>query len=100
MQTNVRFELKDALEGEDVRDDLALPCVIGPITGVEEASVYGHERVIKVALQASVSVGVDDLEGVWVCDRHVVWSEAQEGSCKRNEEEAWVSSAEPRAEQK
>ena len=76
MQANVRFELEDALKREDVRDNLALPCVIGPITGVEEASVYGHERVIKVALQASISMGVDDLEGVRVCDRHVVWSEA------------------------
>ena len=97
MQANVRFKLEDALEGEDVRDDLALPCVIGPITGVEEASVDGHERVVKVALQGSVSVGVDNLEGVWVGDRHMVWSKAHEGSCKRNEDGAWVS-AEPRAE--
>jgi hypothetical protein len=66
--------------------------VIDPIAGVEEASVDGHERVVKVALQGSVSVGVDDLEGVWVGDRHVVWGEAYEGSCERNEEEAWVSS--------
>ena len=49
-------------------DDLALPRVILPIAGVEEASVDGHERVVEVALQASVSVGVDDLEGIWVGD--------------------------------
>ena len=98
MQTNVRFELEDALEREDVRDDLALPGVIGPIAGIEETSVDGHERVVKIALQGSVSVSVDDLEGVWIGDRHMVWSKAHKGSCERNEEEAWVSSR-PRAEQ-
>jgi hypothetical protein len=66
MQTNVRLELEHALLGEDVRDNFALSGVIVPIAGVEEAAVEGHERVIKVALQASVSVGVDGLEGVWV----------------------------------
>lgn len=51
-----------------MRDDLALPRVISPITGVEEPSVDGDEGVVEVALQASVSVSVDDLEGVWVGD--------------------------------
>lgn len=68
MVTNVRLKLEDVLEGEDMGDDLALPRVISTITGVEEASVDRHERVVEVALQASVSVGVDDLEGVWVGD--------------------------------
>jgi hypothetical protein len=92
IQTDVRFELEDALEGEDVRDNLALLCVIDPIAGVEKASVDGHERVVEITLQGSVPVGVDDLEGVWVGDRHVVWGEAYKGSCERNEEEVWVSS--------
>ena len=68
MQTNARLELEHALEGEDVRDDLAFPRVVVPIAGVEETSVEGHECVVEVALQASVSVGIDDLEGVWVGD--------------------------------
>ena len=68
MQTNVRLELEHALEGEDMRDDLAFPCVIGPIAGIEKASVDGHECVVEIALQASVPVSVDDLEGVWVGD--------------------------------
>lgn len=90
--TNVRLEFEDALEGENVRDDLALPCVIDSIAGVEEASVDGHECVVKVALQRPVSVGVDGLECVWVGDRHVVWGDAYKGSCIRNEGEGWVSS--------
>ena len=68
MQTDVRFELEHILEGENVRDDLALSRVVGPVAGVEEASVDGHERVVEVALQTSVSVGVDDLERVRVGD--------------------------------
>ena len=51
-----------------MRDDLAFPCVIGPIAGIEKSSMDGHERVIEIALQASVSVGVDDLEGIRVGD--------------------------------
>lgn len=86
MQTNVRFELEHVLEGEDVRDDLALPCVIGPNTGIEESSVDGHERVVEIALQASVPVGVDDLEGVWVGDRHVIWGKSNKGSCEMRTE--------------
>ena len=39
METNVRLKLKHVLQGEDVRDDLALSRVIGSVTGVEEASV-------------------------------------------------------------
>ena len=61
MLTNVGLKLEDALEGEDVRDDLALPRVILPIAGVEETSVDGHERIVEIALQASISMGVDDL---------------------------------------
>jgi len=66
MQTDIRLELQHILEGKYMRDDLALSRVIGPIAGVEEASVDGHKRIVKVALRASVSVGVDDLEGVWI----------------------------------
>jgi len=68
MQTNVRFELEHALEGEDVRDNLAFPRVIGPIAGIEKPSVDGHECVIEITLQAPVPVGVDDLEGIRVGD--------------------------------
>jgi hypothetical protein len=39
MHTDVRLKLEDALEGEDVRDDLALSRVIGTVPGVEKASV-------------------------------------------------------------
>ena len=86
MQANVRFKLEHALEGEDVRDDLAFPCVIGPIAGIEKSSVDGHECVVEVALQASVPVGIDGLECVWVGDRNVVWGKSDEGSCKRRRE--------------
>jgi len=68
MQADVRFKLEHALEREDVRDDLAFPCVIGPIASIEESSVDGHERIVEITFQASVPVGVDDLEGVRVGD--------------------------------
>jgi len=68
MQANVRFELEHALQGEDVRDDLAFPCVFGSIAGTENCSVDDHECVIEIALQAPVPVGVDDFEGAWVRD--------------------------------
>jgi hypothetical protein len=53
---DVGFKLKLVVEGEDVRDDLALSGVIG-CGSPEQASVDGHERVVEVALQGSVSVG-------------------------------------------
>ena len=68
MLADVRFELEHVLEGKDVRDDLALSCMIVPITGIEESPVDGYECVVEIALQASVPVGVDDLKGVWVGD--------------------------------
>ena len=82
MKPNVRLKLEYALEGEDVRYDLAFPGVIGSITGVEETSVDDDKCVIEIAFQDSVSMGVDDLEGIRVGDRHVVRSEAYEGPCK------------------
>ena len=88
MKTDVRFEFEHALEGEDVGDDLAFPCVVDATTGVEQSAVDGHERVVEVALQGSVAVGVDDLEGVRVGDRDVIWSEPNEVSCKTGPMEA------------
>ena len=40
MEKNVRFILERVLE-RDVRDDFTLPCVLGPITGVEEIWASG-----------------------------------------------------------
>ena len=68
MLANVGLKLEDALEGEDVGNDLALPRVILSIAGVEDTSVEGHKSIVEIALQTSVSMGVDDLEGVWVGD--------------------------------
>ena len=50
MQADVRFELEHALGGEDVRDDLAFPCVIGPIASIEDPFVDGRECVVEIAL--------------------------------------------------
>ena len=82
MQTNVRFELEHTLGGEDMRDDLAFPCMIGPITGSENSSADDHECIVEIAFHASAPMGVDGLEGVWVRDRNMVWSESDKGSCK------------------
>ena len=81
VQSNVRLKLEHALEGVGVRDNLAFPCVISSITSVEEGRVDRDKCVVEIALQISISVGVDDLEGIWVGDRHVVRSEPYEGSC-------------------
>ena len=70
MLTDVRFELEYVLEREDVGDDLALSCMIGSITGIEDAEplVDGRECIVEIALQSSVPMGVDNLEGVWIGD--------------------------------
>ena len=68
MLTDIRLELEHVLEGEDIGDDLALSCMIDPITSIEESSVNRHKCIVEVALQTSVSVGIDNLEGVWVGD--------------------------------
>ena len=82
MQSNVRLKLEYTLEGEGIRNDLALPGVVGSIACIEEISVDGEERVVVVALQSPACVRVNDLESVWVGDRHVVRSEPYEGSCR------------------
>ena len=70
MLTDVGFELQYALWREGIGDDLALSCVVGPITGIEDAESLadGHERVVEIALQTSVPMSVDDSKGVWVGD--------------------------------
>lgn len=46
---DVWFELGDALGAESMRDRLALPCMLGPIARVEEASSNGNEGIIVLA---------------------------------------------------
>ena len=78
----MRLKLKYTLEGEDMRNDLALPSVVSLIPGGKDISVNGEEGVVVVALQTSVFTGVDDLESIWVGDRHMVRSEPYEGPCR------------------
>ena len=68
MKPNVRLKLEDALEGEDVRNNLALPGMVISVAGVEETPMDGDKCIVEIALQTSVSMGVDDLEGIWVGD--------------------------------
>ena len=65
MPPNARLKLEYTLEGVDERDDLALPCVVDWIAGVEDIPVVGEECVIVIALQTPSSMTVDDLESVW-----------------------------------
>ena len=51
-----------------MRDHLTFPCVLGPVTDVEEIWASGDDGVIEVAFQASGSIRVDDFDGVWVGD--------------------------------
>ena len=79
MQSNLRLKLEHTLEGVSLRDDLAFPYVIGPITGAEGTPTDGDKCIVEVALQTPVSV--DDLEGIRVGDRYVVGGDAYEGPC-------------------
>ena len=79
MQLNARLKLECALEGEDMRTDLALPGVVSSITGIEGISVDGEEGAVVVTLQTPALVSVNDLKIVWVGDRHVVSSKLYEG---------------------
>ena len=58
---NVGLELKNRLDGEGVRDDLALARVLSSVSGVEETSADADEGVIEVAAkggQNSVATGL------------------------------------------
>ena len=81
MQPNARLKLEYALEGVDVRDDLALPCVLDWIAGVEDIPVEGEVRIVVIALQTPSSMTVDGLESVWGGDRNVVRSKAYKRPC-------------------
>ena len=80
MQPDVGLKLKDALLGEDMRDDLALASMLRPGARVEEPAVDGDEGVVEIGLERAVAVCVDDLQGVGVCHRNVVWRYASEST--------------------
>ena len=51
-----------------MRDDLAFPRMLGPITGGEDILASGAVRVIEVGFQASGHMNADDSAGVRVGD--------------------------------
>ena len=75
------LKLKDALLGEDMRDDLALASMFRPGARVEEPAVDGDEGIVKVGLERAIAVGIDDLQGVGVRNGNVVRRNARESTC-------------------
>ena len=47
---NVLLKLANGLRAECVRDDLALSCVLGSVTGVEEAALDGDEGIVIITM--------------------------------------------------
>lgn len=72
-----------------MRDSLALACVLGAVTSVEETSADGDKRIIVftgvcqcclyslrehiIPLQHSIAMAVDDRNRIGVCDTDMVW---------------------------
>ena len=81
MQPDVGLKLKDALLGEDVRDNLALASMFRPGARVEKPAVDEDEGVVEVGFEGAVAVGVDGVESGGVVYGDVVWGEADECAC-------------------
>jgi hypothetical protein len=48
---DVGLKLDDGLGREGVRDDLPLPCVVGPVAGVEQTALDADERIVEGAVR-------------------------------------------------
>ena len=46
--SHIRFKLQHALLREDMGDDLALPSMVGPDTGVEETAFDRDESIVEI----------------------------------------------------
>ena len=80
VQVNVRLKLDDTLLRKDMRDDFAFACVFGSVAGVEDAATYGDKGIVELGLEGAVSMAVDDAEGFGVRNRHVIWSQTNQGT--------------------
>lgn len=58
---DVRLKLQNRLRGKDMRHDLPLPGVLGPISSIEETAADGDKGVVEGRLQEAVPVAVDCL---------------------------------------
>jgi hypothetical protein len=88
---DVGLELDDGLGGEDVRNDLPLARVVGPVACVEQAALDADEDIVEgprvlvsdglcasggccySRLQHAVTMAQDGLDGVVVGDADMVW---------------------------
>jgi len=71
IKTDRGLEFQHVLLGKDVRDDLALPSMVGAIPSIEQTTVNEDKRTIKVRLEAAIAVCVYNLECIGVCDRKI-----------------------------
>ena len=85
---NVLLELADGFCRERVRDNFALSSVLCAISGVEQASLDGHECIIIFTVRSAVSLGstvsyiplqeatamtVDGLYCIRIRNRYMIW---------------------------
>ena len=68
VKANVGLELEYGFLGEDVRDDFAFTGVFGAGAGVEEAAGDGDEGVVEVGLESTITMSINDLQGLRVGD--------------------------------
>jgi hypothetical protein len=61
-----------------MRNSLSLSCVFCSVASIEESSLYADKGIIVLALEEPSTVAVDDGDGSWVCDRHVVGLDADD----------------------
>lgn len=68
----MRLEFEHVFLGEYVRDDLTLAGMGCAVSGIEETTVYGDERVVEVGLERAVAVCINSLQSCRVGDGDMV----------------------------
>lgn len=93
---DVLFELPNGLGTEGVRHHLAFPGMLSSVARIEETALDRDEGIVVLAarrkpmpgvrggddisspFQEAISVTVDDLNRIWICDGDVVWLNADD----------------------
>ena len=80
MSCEIRFKLENTLRGEDVRNKPAFTCMVSAVARVENVRPDREKGVVKVGLQGTGSVTINDIQSIRVYDGNVVGSKANNGS--------------------
>jgi hypothetical protein len=60
--------------------------MVSTVPSIEQTTVDGDEGVIKVGFQAAVTMGIYNLQRVWVGDGNVIWGKTDKGSYSKQED--------------